>query len=190
MVMVVFFYYTAYFRWCFAAAWAVVEPPLDECWRGGGQLSLVAGVRGDISCRRHPYQHVAGHVGLEALLVRSGDKSSLGLGVDRLRWMVFAGWIVFPGWSSRAFLRWIISLGSVLSSRGSVKFLFVWCWFLHWCYIDVLCDTASKISLVYQGECQVLLVMCCICWIIMSLIRLIGIALFTRTYLKLKFSCL
>ena len=35
--------------------------------------------------------------------MRSGDKSSLGLGVDRLRWMVFAGWIVFPGWSSRAF---------------------------------------------------------------------------------------
>ena len=90
MVMVVFCY-TAYFRWCFAAAWAVVEPPLDECWRGGEQLLLVAGVRGDISCRRHPYQHVAGHVGLKALLVRSGDKSSLGLGVDRLRWMVFAG---------------------------------------------------------------------------------------------------
>ena len=90
MVMVVFCY-TAYFRWCFAAAWAVVEPPLDECWRGGEQLSLVAGVRGDISCRRHPYQHVAGHVGLKALLVRSGDKSSLGLGVDRLRWMVVAG---------------------------------------------------------------------------------------------------
>ena len=55
-----------------------------------------------------------------------GDKSSLGLGVDRLRWMVFAGWIVFTGWSSRA-----LALNNFLGERslhlGECEFFFGLC---------------------------------------------------------------